>query len=254
MVDNGQLTDLIEGLFFQGDMIKLENNIRQDNFSVELNLISSSTNYIFMKLLFLTVFLGLPSLAFSAEKEWIKLYNGRDLNGWQTTGNWLPQKDGSLLIQPRPGEKGWQRYGAYLWTSKMYKDFVLQVEYKYPPGGNSGVFFRVGDLKNPVQNGIEAQILDSTKKKGRMGHHDHGGIIRTVGASKNMSKNPGEWNRMIVTCKGHHLRVELNGEKIVDIQLDKTPMKDRPLEGYIGLQDHGEPNNLYFRNIKLKRL
>ena len=124
MVDNGQLTDLIEGLFFQEDMIKLENNFRQDNFSFELNLISSSTNYIFMKLLFLTVFLGLPSLAFSAEKEWIKLYNGRDLTGWQTTGNWLPQKDGSLLIQPRPGEKGWQRYGAYLWTSKMYKDFV----------------------------------------------------------------------------------------------------------------------------------
>ena len=103
MVDNGQLTDLIEGLFFQEDMIKLENNFRQDNFSVELNLISSSTNYIFMKLLFLTVFLGLQSLAFSAEKEWIKLYNGRDLNGWQTTGNWLPQMDGSLLIQHRPG-------------------------------------------------------------------------------------------------------------------------------------------------------
>ena len=105
MVHNGQLTDLIEGLFFQGDMIKLENNFRQDNFSVELNLISSSTNYIFMKLLFLTVFLGLPSLAFSAEKEWIKLYNGRDLTGWQTTGNWLPQKDGSLLIQHVPAKK-----------------------------------------------------------------------------------------------------------------------------------------------------
>jgi hypothetical protein len=48
--------------------------------------------------------------------------------------------------------------------------------------------------------------------------------------------------------------VELNGEKIVDILLDKSPMKDRPLEGYIGLQDHGEPNNLYFRNIKLKKI
>ena len=59
---------------------------------------------------------------------------------------------------------------------------------------------------------------------------------------------------MIVTCKCHHLQVELNGKKIVDIQLDKTPMKDRPLEGYIGLQDHGEPNNLHFRNIKIKEL
>ena len=181
------------------------------------------------------------------------LYNGKDLSGWQTTGNWLPQKDGSLLIKPRSGERGWQRYSAYLWSKKKYKDFVLHVEYKYPPKGNSGIHFRVGDLKNPVNTGIEAQVLDSYGKK-KMGHHDHGGIIRTVGASKNMSKKAGEWNTMILTCKGHHLKVQLNGEQIVDIHLDKTPMKDRPLEGHIGLQDHGEPNNLHFRNIKIKEL
>ena len=207
-----------------------------------------------MKILFLSILIALATLVSAAEKEWIQLYNGRDLSGWETSGNWLPQKDGTLLIQPRPGEKGWQRYGAYLWSKKKYKDFVLHVEYKYPPGGNSGLFFRVGDLENPVQTGIEAQILDSTKKKGKVGPHDHGGIIRTVGASKNMSKSPGEWNKMIVTCKSHHLQVKLNGVKIVDIELDETPMKDRPLEGYIGLQDHGEPNNLYFRNIKIKEL
>ena len=214
----------------------------------------NGSNYDSMKILFLSALIGLAPLVSAAEKDWVELYNGRDLSGWQTSGNWLPQKDGTLLIQPRPGEKGWQRYGAYLWSKEKYKDFVLHVEYKYPPGGNSGVFFRVGDLGNPVQTGIEAQVLDSTKKKGKVGPHDHGGIIRTVGASKNMSKSPGEWNKMIVTCRSHHLQVELNGEKIVDIQLDKTPMKDRPLEGYIGLQDHGEPNNLYFRNIKLKKL
>ena len=39
----------------------------------------------------------------------VSLYNGKNLTGWKTTGNWIPQKDGSLLIQPRPGEKGWQR-------------------------------------------------------------------------------------------------------------------------------------------------
>ena len=59
---------------------------------------------------------------------------------------------------------------------------------------------------------------------------------------------------MIVTCKHHWLKVELNGEKIIEIQLDQTPMKDRPLEGYIGLQDHGQPHNLHFRNIKIKEL
>ena len=206
-----------------------------------------------MKKFFLIAFLGLAILVQADDKGWVTLYNGKDLTGWQTTGNWLPQKDGSLLIKPRPGEKGWQRYSAYLWSEKKYKDFVLHVEYKYPPKGNSGIHFRVGDLKNPVHTGIEAQVLDSYGKK-KVGPHDHGGIIRTVGASKNMSKKPGEWNTMIVTCNGSHLKVTLNGEQIVDVQLDKTPMKDRPLEGYIGLQDHGEPNNLHFRNIKIKEL
>ena len=74
--------------------------------------------------------------------------------------------------------------------------------------------------------------------KGKIVPPDHSGIIRTVGATKNMSKPPGKWNKMIVKCNKYHLKVELNGEEIVNIHLDKTPMKDRPLEGYIGLQDH----------------
>jgi len=187
--------------------------------------------------------------------NWTTLYNGHDLSGWDTTGNWIPQDDGSLLIHPRPGEKGWQRYDAYLWSDKPYKDFVLDLEYAYPAGGNSGVYFRVRDVDNPVETGIEAQILDSSgKTEGEMTHHDHGGIIRTIGATKNVSNAPNEWNRMILTCKGNHLQVNLNDEDIIDIQLDETPVKDRPEEGYIGLQDHGEPNNLKFRNIRIQEL
>jgi len=182
------------------------------------------------------------------------LYNGKNLDGWKTTGNWLPQDDGSLLIQPRDGEKGWERYDAYLWSQKKYKDFVLDVEYIYPPKGNSGLYFRVGDRSDPVETGIEIQILDSSQTEGPLGHHDHGGVIRTVGASKNMSRPPNVWNRMVVTCIGSHLQVELNGQQIIDTQLDQGAMKDRPLEGYIGLQDHGQPNNLKFRNLRIREV
>lgn len=182
------------------------------------------------------------------------LYNGKDLTGWKTTGNWIVQKDRSLLIQPREGEKGWQRYDAYLWSEKKYKDFVLDVEYAYPPGGNSGVYFRVGDRNDPDKQGIEAQILDSSKKKGPLTHHDHGGIISTIGASANMSRPPHQWNRMVLTCIGKHVQIELNGKKVIDLQIDKTAVKDRPLEGYIGFQDHGEPNNIKFRDIRIREL
>ncbi len=190
----------------------------------------------------------------SEDAGWTKLYNGQDLSGWTTTGNWLVEADGVLAIRPRAGEEGWQRYGAYLWSERQYADFILDLEYAYPEGGNSGVFFRVADRANPVDTGIEVQIIDSSKKAGAMSPHDHGGIIATVGASRNMSREPGEWNRMIVTVRGPHLQVNLNGANIVDTQLDKSAVKDRPAKGYIGLQDHGEPNDLRFRRIWLKEL
>ena len=187
--------------------------------------------------------------------QFTSMYNGKDLAGWKTTGNWIPQTDGSLLIQPREGEQGWERYDDYLWSEKKYRDFVLDVEYSYPAGGNSGVYFRVGDRNDPVKQGIEAQILDSSKKDGPLGSHDHGGIVSTdAAASKNMSRPPHEWNRMVVTCIGSHLQVELNGEPIIDTRLDEGPMKDRPLEGYIGFQDHGQPNNIKFRSIRIREV
>lgn len=187
--------------------------------------------------------------------EFKELYNGKDLSGWKTSGNWITENDGSLLIQPREGEKGWQRYDAYLWSEKKYKDFVLDVEYAYPPGGNSGVYFRVADRNDPVKQGIEAQILDCSSKEEPLSSHDHGGIVGTKSApSKNKSQPPHVWNRMVVTCIGTHLEVELNGESIIHCHLDETPMKDRPLEGYIGFQDHGQPNNIKFRNIRIREI
>ena len=184
-----------------------------------------------------------------AEGDWLVAEKG--LRGWRTKGNWFFEPDGVLAIKPRPGERGWGRFDAYLWAEKAYGDFVFDLEFKLPKGGNSGVFVRVKDRGNPVRTGIEVQIND-THGKQRVGAHDCGGIIGTIGPSKNMAKPAGEWNRMIVTCRGTHLLVELNGEKIVDLQLDKSRAKDRPLSGYVGLQDHGLA--LWFRNVRVREL
>jgi hypothetical protein len=197
---------------------------------------------------------GLTTLMAGDPAKGKPLFNGKDLKGFQTKGNWMVEDDGVLTLKPRPDEKkgDWTKYGHYLWTEKKYGDFVLDLEYKHPKEGNSGVFVRTGDPVKPVDTGIEVQILDSFGKKDKLTHHDCGGIIKTQAPSKNAAKPAGEWNRMIVTCKGNNLQVNLNGEKIIDIDLSKGAMKHCPPTGHIGLQDHGEP--IWFRNIKIQEL
>ena len=110
---------------------------------------------------------------------------------------------------------------------------------------------RIGDLKDHVSSGFEVQIID-THGKENVGHHDCGGVIRTQGPSKNMVKPAGEWNRYNITLNDNQLTVVLNGEKIIDIDLSKSAMKDRPLEGYISFQD--EAKRVWYRNVTIKEL
>lgn len=219
-----------------------------------------------MKILFLFVFLIFSltnTILAKNESSFVNLLNGKDLSGWNTNGNWLVQKDGSLMIDPLPEQKGWKRFDDYIFTEKKFADFILEMEYKYPAKGNSGLFFRVGDTKNPVHTGIEVQILECFGQKDQtMTHHDHGGIIKFRKPKRNMSKKPGEWNHMIVSCEGHHLRVAINGVEVQNVYLDDdadeglppSKLNTRPMRGHIGLQDHGVPHRLFFRNIKILEL
>ncbi|MEM1294874.1 MAG: DUF1080 domain-containing protein [Verrucomicrobiota bacterium] len=182
------------------------------------------------------------------------IYDGKDLSKIKTEGNWMIQEDGSLHLEPRPGEEGWKRYGSYIWLKEDYADFVFDFEFKYGKGGNSGFYFRCADEIDPTKSGFEVQILDSYGVEKELGHHDMGGVIKTNGPLKNMSKPAGEWNRMVVTMKGDNLHVVLNGEVVQDINLAEKKPEDKTLvpSGKICIQDHGQPFTV--RNLRVKRL
>ena len=202
--------------------------------------------------LLLTILLCTAKLNSKTTSAWQRLFNGKNLSGWSTSGNWQVGKDQILSIKPRPGEHGWQRYADYLWTDKQYTNFSLRLDYKIPPQGNSGIFVGVKNKQNPVYEGIEIQILDSYEKKEPLTPHDCGGIIGIEAPTKNMSRPAGKWNQLEITCYKDHLLVALNGEKIIDLELSEKIGRLRPLAGYLGLQDHGVP--LEFRNIEIKSL
>lgn len=210
-----------------------------------------------MKLTSLVLFvavLACASLAQAAD-DWQEPLAGGDLKKhWTTTGNWKLDKEGVVALEPREGEKGWTRYDAYLWLNGEYKDFEIDFEYKVQKGGNSGFYFHVGDVKKPVETGIEVQIYDSGSKgaDAKLTDHDSGGVIPGIPPTKNTAKPAGDWNRFQITVKGDTLTIMLNGEKVNEVDLKNDKLKNRPATGAIGFQDHGLP--LALRKIKIKKL
>jgi hypothetical protein len=191
-----------------------------------------------------------PEVTEWSETGFVDLFNGKDLTGWQTTGNWVVE-DGVVTLHPREGEEGWQRYDAYLTTEKTYRNFVLEVEFSFEPEGNSGVFLRVGDLEDHVSSGLELQILD-THHLDKPGNHDCGGIIRATAPFTNAVKPAGEWNTYQIVMIDSHLVAFLNGELIQALDLARSAMGNRPMAGHISFQD--EAKVVSYRSIRIKEL
>src|SRR6266550_9069953 len=85
-----------------------------------------------------TVLVGCPvALAGAAEAEWIPLFDGKTLEGWEKVGKqesvWEVQ-DGAI--------SGSGAASMLVCTKASYKNFRYRAEIKINDGGNSGLYFR----------------------------------------------------------------------------------------------------------------
>lgn len=186
---------------------------------------------------------------------WTPLFNGRDLTGLEEVGNkassWRVEH--GMLVTVGGG-------GNWIATTREFGDFKLSLEFKSPPGGNSGVFIRAPREGNPAFEGSEIQILDdySDRYKELKSYQYCGSVYATIAPSKRVTRPAGEWQRMVIRAQGPKIQVTLNGERIIDGDLSEhlDKIKDHPglqrLKGYIGLQNHDTP--MYFRNILVREL
>lgn len=186
---------------------------------------------------------------------WTPLFNGRDLTGLEEVGggpsSWRVEH--GMLVTVGGG-------GNWISTTREFGDFELSVEFKSPPGGNSGVFIRAPREGNPAFEGSEIQILDdySDRYKELKPYQYCGSVYATIAPAKRATKPAGEWQKMVIRVQGQKIQVTLNGEQIVNGDLSEhlDKVKDHPglqrLKGYIGLQNHDTP--MYFRNILVREL
>jgi hypothetical protein len=89
---------------------------------------------------------------------WKLLFNGNDLSGWTVASSpeaWRVE-DGTIYCTGKGR--------GFLYSNEQYKNFVLRLDFKMSPNANSGVFVRIWDRNDPVNTGMEIQILDSYGK------------------------------------------------------------------------------------------
>lgn len=187
---------------------------------------------------------------------WRLLFNGSDTEGWKCNNDKpiaTPVEEGCLV----PFKAG----GYLIVYQEKFGDFKLACDVKVSSEDcNSGVFFRVSDLKKPVTSGFEMQVY-----KGGTDLHAMGAIYDLVGPNANVAKPVGEWNHVEITCQGPHISTAVNGQTVAQLNCDDYPqpglrpdgtkhkfgvaIKDLPREGYLGFQDHGQ--KVWYKNVKL---
>lgn len=190
-------------------------------------------------------FLGMFTGSLLAEP--VSLFNGKDLTGWKGEGYVV--EDGAITCTPK---------GRNLMTVKEYSNYVLEFDFKLPPGGNNGLGIHYPGKGNPAQTGMEIQVLDNThpKYKNLKPYQFHGGIYFLKAAKRGHLKPVGEWNREKVTVNGSLVTVELNGTVINEANLDelaKAHPKHQGVKrrsGHIAFCGHGD--RVQFKNIRVR--
>lgn len=191
--------------------------------------------------IFTTLTAGLGSAA-----EKIELFNGKDLSGW--SGDGYQVKDGAIICTPK---------GKNLTTLKTYSNYVLEFDFKLPPGGNNGVGIHYPGKGDPAYTGMEVQVLDDTHPKyAKLKDYQFHGGLYTLKAAKGAKLKPlGEWNHKKITVNANHIIVELNGTIINEANLDDLAAKHpkhkgvKRRAGHICFCGHGDP--VAYKNISI---
>ncbi len=194
---------------------------------------------------FVLLMAGATALA-AEEPTMQSLFNGKNLEGW--TGEGYVVEDGTIVCTPT---------GKNLTTVGTYSNYVLDFEFKLPPGGNSGIGIHYPGTGGAAHTGMEIQILDNTadQYKDLKPAQYHGSLYLLAPAEKRGLKPVGEWNRERISVLGPKVTVELNGETILKADLDELAEKnpDHPgvqrRAGHIALLGHDDA--VAFRNIQI---
>lgn len=162
-----------------------------------------------------------------------------------------------------------------IWSKDSFGNCILDLEFSFEAGANSGVFLYNSDPKEWMPTSVEIQICDDAAKKWqeRPANWHCGAFFGHLAPLKSTVKPAGEWNHITITCLGPKIQTLLNGETVSEVDLSQwtsgktnpdgtdipkwlqgTPFAQLPTKGRIGFQGRHAGAGIFFRNIKILAL
>lgn len=205
------------------------------------------------------------------EKETYSLFNGNDLTGWHVdvpdmdtnpqTKNPFIVRENMLVSLGNPR--------GHLITDSIYQNYKLEVHYRFPSEpGNCGVLVHASTpraLYEMFPKSMEVQmehknagdfwcivedveVLNMAERRGPKENWGttEGKARRIIKLTEDSESPLGEWNTMIIECRGNTIKVWVNGS-LVNEGFNLTANK-----GQIGLQAEGA--EVEFKKIEITHL
>lgn len=212
-------------------------------------------------------------------KDMVKLFNGKDLDGWDGDPNLWSVKDGAIRGETTEQKKA-PGNTFLVWKGGTVKDFELRASFRLSNTNNSGIQYRSKlfdtNPKNKwVVRGYQGEVRNENKLPNVSGFiYDEGGkrgrlvLVGEKAEWENGKKNVlgqlctaedyqkafklDDWNEYVIIAKGNNIKHYINGLQVIDFT-DKQA--DLALtEGIVALQIHaGKPMWVEFKDIRLKK-
>ena len=194
--------------------------------------------------------------------DWRQLFNGKDLTGWKHVGPGSQYVEDGMI-------KSHGGMGLLYWTGEKFGNCKLKVVFRMEKtNSNSGVFIRIPiepyEEWMPVFYGYEVQIDNQPELSNEDDYHYTGMLYSLTKPLAKTGKPGPEWNTMEITLDGLRTSVNLNGVKIMEFKegdpvperkFDFEPFRGpRPESGYFGLQNHGDADVVFFKEVAVKPL
>jgi hypothetical protein len=188
----------------------------------------------------------IPTLA--QDEGFRPLFNGENLSGWTQPEDesLFVVEDGAIVGRTKSADQ--LKKNEFLVTEEEYGDFVLKARIKLG-SGNSGIQFRSVRAEDGAVSGPQADVADGYW--GLLYEERERGILERYPAEEAAKLvKADDWNEYVITARGDHIVIELNGTKVID----RTDSEFRE-SGIIALQVHqGPPMEVRFKDIAIKPL